>query len=87
MASSLCLPEFEAAKDDFTLISTLGRGQFSTVHKAFDRRRQEYVALKIVCLRSIYEEKTRADCIKEIRFLQVRRNVLANPDVFQEIRT
>uniref|UniRef100_A0A8D8R1W8 NEK6-subfamily protein kinase n=1 Tax=Cacopsylla melanoneura TaxID=428564 RepID=A0A8D8R1W8_9HEMI len=76
---ALCLPNFDHHKAAFTLDKVLGRGQFSIVHKAFDRVHERFVALKVVCLRSTQDAKTRADCIKEIQILQNLRH----PNIIQ----
>lgn len=61
--SSLNLRRFEIEK-------IIGKGQFSEVSKALDKKTGEWVALKKICIFDIVDVKSRQDCMREINLLQ-----------------
>ena len=48
----------------------IGRGQFSTVHRALDIPSGEYVVLKRIELLSMMDPKLRRDCVREVDHLR-----------------
>lgn len=53
----------------YLLLSLIGKGGFSEVHKAFDIKEQRYVACKVHQLNKDWKDEKKANYIKSVRFL------------------
>jgi len=72
--SVLLSPACLSNNDEIIIEKRVGRGQFSEVFRARVLATGQKVALKKVRIIELADAKARADCLKEIALLQVRRS-------------
>lgn len=57
--------------DNFILVDKIGKGTFSTVYRARSMANGVLVALKKIPIFEMVDAKSRLDCMKEVKILQV----------------